>query len=723
MRAIFFFVLFWFANIYLLVAQSGYFSNPSFEGPIGQENIPAGWSVCNSSSTPDTQPFDTRLSPTKGLSYLGLVMRGTEVFNSPKNEDVVTKLLKPLQKDSTYILAIDLAIAPTEVDFDTSGALLFYDKIPSLRISGGNLPCTINEIFIVSGHITNTEWKRYYFEITPKLDSCTYLKLEIYSDTLKAAYLLLDNIEIQNRYIRGKNTLCSGIQRVSYSLFPKLSCLSDFKWKYSGFGATINAYSDSITIDFASDAISGTLISTFNNCGKGKDSSMLFVSVEFPPSDTLIINGLSDICISMENIPYHILPVNNALNYVWSYSGTGLSITGSSNNIMLNVSDITTSGNLSVAANTECGLGASSVLFPITISKNLPDEMEIIGPTRVCKNLEQVIYRTFPASETTSYAWSFSGTGIQLTNPSDSILMYVTEYAEEGYLTVTAQNACGFSSEPAKLLVTFDSLPAKAGIIKGETMVCVNKEKIIYSVSPVKYASYYIWNYSGKGGTILGTSDSIELTLSEWATNGILTVKGENQCGSGLVSSSFRVMIDPLPSNAGNISGPGEICSSPKNVAYHVPPIKNASGYIWNYTGTTFTSTSDSIVMNFPDGTYSGNLTVAGVNRCGAGKPSPAFSIIVNNCNQPPPDLNIPNCFSPNGDGINDFFVIRGLKKNARLIILNKYGKILFESADYQNQWDGKDSGGNYVPTDTYWYILILPGYSMDWKGYVYLKR
>jgi len=69
-------------------------------------------------------------------------------------------------------------------------------------------------------------------------------------------------------------------------------------------------------------------------------------------------------------------------------------------------------------------------------------------------------------------------------------------------------------------------------------------------------------------------------------------------------------------------------------------------------------------------------------------------------------DIKIPNVFTPNSDGINDYFVIHGIEyvPNCQLVIFNRWGNKVYESTSYKNDWDGgKSSDG------TYYYIFTLP--------------
>lgn len=47
----------------------------------------------------------------------------------------------------------------------------------------------------------------------------------------------------------------------------------------------------------------------------------------------------------------------------------------------------------------------------------------------------------------------------------------------------------------------------------------------------------------------------------------------------------------------------------------------------------------------------------------------------------------------------------------------------VYESMNYQNDWDGKDTDGNMFESNTYWYVIHISGLPSEFKGFVYLKR
>ena len=86
-------------------------------------------------------------------------------------------------------------------------------------------------------------------------------------------------------------------------------------------------------------------------------------------------------------------------------------------------------------------------------------------------------------------------------------------------------------------------------------------------------------------------------------------------------------------------------------------------------------------------------------------------------------DLFIPNVFTPNGDGINDTFIMRGLTNNSSLMVFDRSGKEVYESSNYNNDWDGTDADGDLLTEDAYWYVLITPDPLETHRGFIYLKR
>ncbi len=108
----------------------------------------------------------------------------------------------------------------------------------------------------------------------------------------------------------------------------------------------------------------------------------------------------------------------------------------------------------------------------------------------------------------------------------------------------------------------------------------------------------------------------------------------------------------------------------------------------------------------------------------------PCYEIFSVNLEVSDCDPNVPQGFSPNGDGYNDWFNIEGLYDvflQHELLIFNRFGTIIFKG-DNNIKWDGKANygplkGDNLLPVGTYFYVLHLnvPN-SKPKSGWVYIN-
>ena len=99
----------------------------------------------------------------------------------------------------------------------------------------------------------------------------------------------------------------------------------------------------------------------------------------------------------------------------------------------------------------------------------------------------------------------------------------------------------------------------------------------------------------------------------------------------------------------------------------------------------------------------------------------------------------IPNAFSPNGDNINDRFVITGIedKQESKFEVFNRWGTLVYRSKgqNYENDWDGKStessmvSAGDDLPNGTYFYVFSVKVnregkvIEKEYSGYIELRR
>lgn len=86
-------------------------------------------------------------------------------------------------------------------------------------------------------------------------------------------------------------------------------------------------------------------------------------------------------------------------------------------------------------------------------------------------------------------------------------------------------------------------------------------------------------------------------------------------------------------------------------------------------------------------------------------------------------DLIIPNVFTPGYDDINDFFEIQGLRPGASLQVYNRWGALIYESDNYQNNWDGRSFSGEELAEDVYYFVLETNIAGKSHTGFVQIIR
>jgi gliding motility-associated-like protein len=92
-----------------------------------------------------------------------------------------------------------------------------------------------------------------------------------------------------------------------------------------------------------------------------------------------------------------------------------------------------------------------------------------------------------------------------------------------------------------------------------------------------------------------------------------------------------------------------------------------------------------------------------------------------------PSDINMPNVFTPNGDETNDYFLPISMVNisEAYLIILNRWGSVVFESKNNYIKWDGSSNGVNCSDGVYFWKLTFTDskGNTISTDGFVHLQR
>lgn len=124
---------------------------------------------------------------------------------------------------------------------------------------------------------------------------------------------------------------------------------------------------------------------------------------------------------------------------------------------------------------------------------------------------------------------------------------------------------------------------------------------------------------------------------------------------------------------------------------------------------------------NMPEGQSEYTITVTSTDRLGN---TIAKTFVINRTKPTLDDLNIPNVFTPNGDGINDEWGVSALQfyEAVKVMVFERSGKMVFVTFDPAERWDGKYEGVD-LPVGSYYFIIEIGSDGQKRRGVVTLIR
>ncbi|MBO9635007.1 MAG: choice-of-anchor L domain-containing protein [Chitinophagaceae bacterium] len=260
------------------------------------------------------------------------------------------------------------------------------------------------------------------------------------------------------------------------------------------------------------------------------------------------------------------------------------------------------------------------------------------------------------------------------------------EARASGSYRVVVTNTDGCNASSAPISVTVHPLPAKPVITtNGNPEFCEGGSVILEAPA----APAYLWSNQSTGKTI---------TVN---TAGLFSVqvKDANNCLSP-VSEVLRVTVNPNPvftitSEKGN--------SISRGTSTRLSTGISSGTIVWTpVTGLDFPNSFNPVAQPLANTKY--QATITSPAGCAT---TQEISIIVANDYKITPQKVI----TPNGDGINDRFVIGNITAypDNMLQVFDRAGKKVYEKRGYNNEWDGMIRDRPFV-NDTYFYIIYIEG-------------
>jgi gliding motility-associated-like protein len=249
--------------------------------------------------------------------------------------------------------------------------------------------------------------------------------------------------------------------------------------------------------------------------------------------------------------------------------------------------------------------------------------------------------------------------------------------------------------------------------------VCIGELKH-YNVDPNSIAgSTYTWKLDGVI-QLNSTTNEIDLT---WNNSGVYLLEVQELSAGGCLGPvrSGQIFVNLKPIITANSNSP--VCEN--STINLIVQTDQVGDYLWKGGNGYLSTISNPAIPNASPTDAGVYIVTVSINGC-TSEPS-IVNVVVEKCDK---DFFIPEGFSPNGDGTNDLFVIRGIEyyPDNTFVIFNRWGDKLFETNHYKNTWSGKSTmglrlGGDDLPTGTYFYVLDLGNGSAVYKGTIYLNR
>lgn len=385
----------------------------------------------------------------------------------------------------------------------------------------------------------------------------------------------------------------------------------------------------------------------------------------------ITVNALPVISVSPSNTvmcqgQQQLLQASGAATYSWSGTSTV------ANSITVSPTVMTTY--------TVTGIDANSCVNSATAAVNIVSQpvVSINTPsTNVCMGYTMTVV----AIGASNYTWSNGAT-------TNSIV--VQPFTNTSYNVIGTNG--GFCSDTAFLALTVLPLPSVSASANN-TLICAGSSA---SLTAIGNAVTYLW----QPGNLLGANQTVQM-------NGptTFTVYGEGSNGCSFFSTTF---VDvPSASAIIPLSTPSVVCAGDSAVL----SVIGATVTLWS--GNEVPNTS--IVMPIINTTYT--HSAIDVNGCTS---DISFTVEMNsNCDE----LIVYNGFTPNGDGINDIWLIDNIEKfpNNKVVVYNRWGNKIFQTINYNNTdnvWDGK-ANGQTISDGTYIYIIVDESDKLIKKGWI----
>lgn len=429
---------------------------------------------------------------------------------------------------------------------------------------------------------------------------------------------------------------------------------------------------------------------------------------------TYTVTGATNGCTATADVKVTVIPrpakpvVTPLYTYCLDATATQLSATGGAGNTMTWFSNPSLSGGSATAPTpstavygtlyyfvnqtNSSGCVSDTARIAITVFPN--PVVDFSMPAGVCApngSAQFTNESSITDGSTMNYSWNF-GDGSALSTQRDPIHIYATAGSYNVNLSVSSNHGC--TGDATKVMSAFVEKPV-ADFSVNPTALCQGQDNTFLDLStPAGTINKWNWNF-GDGTSPSAISNPRHRYNRPGTYSASLVVTNTTGCVSDPVSKDVIVYLKPVVDAGKNFVVPTGSTVQFQATANDTTLLK----FVWTpATGLSSATALRPTLVVTQNQVY--KITATGDGGCTA---SDTLSVSVLN------PVEVPNAFSPNGDGINDRWEIPNLLDypGAKVEIYNRWGQLVYQSYGYNKPWDGTFKG-QPLPLGAYYYVITL---------------
>ena len=498
--------------------------------------------------------------------------------------------------------------------------------------------------------------------------------------------------------------------------------IQSYSWNF-GDGSSLNNAQDPSYL-FAMDSTYSVQLLAFSNFGCFDSITKLITvnpnpTVNFTANDT---TGCAMLCVSLQDLSS--INTGNNVTWLWDFGdGSATSNTANANHCYSNNSS-PISFNVTLAVTSDSGCVSS--LYRNNYISVYPNPTAEFSTANVCFGslVPFTDLSTIPANTTIqSWAWDFGDGSLINTNqliPGGYLYTSANDYTVN--LVVVSNFGCLDSITKTITVSPNPVVNFSASDTVGCEPLCISFQ----NSSSVLNGSVFQWAWNVGDGSPGITSQSFDycytndFLVAPHSFDVTLTVTSDSGCFT-TVSKNNYITVYPNPDASFTVQPQTTTILDPTISIIDVS--KGADYWNWNFgDGTATSSVSIPAPYTYLDtGTYIITLITSTQYNC----IDTAYQTVII---EPDFLFYIPNAFTPDGDGINDTFIGKGVFiKEFEMTIFDRWGNLIYKTDDIDKPWDGKANKGNEIAqTDEYIYLIQatdFKGGKNKYSGHVTLVR